>query len=63
MKRIIDLANSKTVEVVMSIVRSEDLDVSLSFETNAIGDTVIVASGSRDDVSLLCEIYDMVGRN
>ena len=55
--------SSKSIDLVSAIISKEDLDVILTVGVNALGDTVIEAEGSKEDISILKEIYQMVGGN
>ena len=52
--------NSKSAALVASIIENEDLAVSVNTTVDALGDTVIVASGSREDVLVLRSVFEMV---
>ena len=48
-------------ELIESIIRTEDLTITLSNSfTTALGDKVFSARGSKEDMSVLREIYRMV---
>ena len=44
----------------MAICNSEKLDVSVKYETNAIGDDMIIVKGDREEVETLEQIFNMV---
>ena len=51
----------KSIELVNSIIESEDLEVTVTYDvTTALGDTVIVIKGEAEEVNTLNEIYNMV---
>lgn len=52
--------NSKSVKLVQAIIETENLDVTCKTEIDAIGDTMIVATGSKAAIQTLKSIYDMV---
>lgn len=51
--------NSKSAALVQAIIKNEDLDVSWQPEVDALGDTVIVATGPREDVLILTGLFNL----
>ena len=52
--------NNRAIELIMAICNSEKLDVSVKYETNAIGDDMIIVKGDREEVETLEQIFNMV---
>lgn len=52
--------NSKSAYLVDTIIRVEDLGVTWKVEVDALGDSVIVAAGPREDIQTLQSIFDTV---
>lgn len=55
--------NSKSIYLVSAIVAVEQLEVSIAVTTNALGEDIINAFGSKEEIRILKEIYTMVGGN
>ena len=54
------LDNSKTQELISSIIKNENLSVVIEKSENALGDSTIEIKGEREDVETLKQIYNMV---
>lgn len=52
--------NSKSVKLVNAIIANECLEITWKRIEDAIGDTIIEATGSANDIAILKEIYEMV---
>ena len=52
--------NSRSIKLLPTIIRSKELDVTWKAEVDALGDSVIVATGSREDIQTLREIFECV---
>lgn len=52
--------NSKSAHLVDTIIRSEELDATWEVEVDALGDSVIVATGPREDILVLRSIFEAV---
>lgn len=46
-----------------AIIETEDLDLECKEVDNALGDTMLEVSGSKQEVRIFKEIYTMVGGN
>jgi hypothetical protein len=46
-----------------AIIETEDLDLECKEVDNALGDTILEFSGSKEEVRIFKEIYTMVGGN
>lgn len=46
-----------------AIIETEDLDLKCKEVDNALGDTMLEVSGSKQEVRIFKEIYTMVGGN
>lgn len=53
-------ANSRSIKMINDIVKAEDLNVKISIKENAIGDTMIIVNGDKEEVEILREVYNMV---
>ena len=53
--------NSKNAWLAHAIIETEDLDLSWAVFENALGDSMIEVSGSKEEVRMFIEIYRMVG--
>ena len=51
---------STTVMLVNAIIESEDLDLVWEKVNNALGDTMIEVIGSKEEIRIFKEIYEMV---
>ena len=51
---------NKTEELVKAIIKTEDLDVRYKVVDTTLGDTVIECYGSREDLTTLEGVYEMV---
>lgn len=54
------LRNSKSEKLVNDIIRTEQLDVFVEYQTDSLGDDFIVISGNDEEIKILKEIYNMV---
>lgn len=52
--------NNKAMNMIKNVIRAEDLDVAITVENNAIGDTMIVAVGDKEDIETLAIVYEMI---
>lgn len=52
--------NSKATYLFNAIIRTEDLDVTWAKVETTLGDTMIEAYGSPEDIEVLKEVYNMV---
>lgn len=52
--------NSKSADLVATIIENEDLDVAVKKFVDALGDTVIEVVGCKEEVKIFKEIYAMV---
>lgn len=52
--------NSKSAHLVDTIIRSEELDATWEVEVDALGDSVIVATGPREDILVLRSVFEAV---
>lgn len=52
--------NSKSARLVNDIIATEELEVNVEIAADALGDTVIIVSGSKEEVKILKAIYEMV---
>jgi len=54
--------SSKAVTTFKAIIKTEDLAIALSTRETTLGDTLIVATGSLEDIKILRSVYNMVKR-
>lgn len=52
--------SSKAIKTIKAIIKSEDLNVEISIKDNALGDTMIEAKGSSNEIRILRSVYNMV---
>ena len=53
--------NSKNAWLVNAIIETEDLSLCWYTFVNALGDTMVAVSGSKEEVRIFIDIYRMVG--
>lgn len=51
---------SRAMRDVKSIIKAQDLNVSVNTKTNAIGDDVIEVTGSKEEILVLREVFNMI---
>ena len=54
--------NSKSLELVEGIIEMEDMDVTIEFITDALGDSMMVISGDKEEIDILEDLFYMVYR-
>ena len=52
--------NSRSIRLVKTIIKNEDLHVILNVFTDALGDDIIEVKGKREDIKTLKAIYETV---
>ena len=50
----------KAMNTIKAIIKTEDLGINISIEESSLGDTLIVANGSVNEIKTLRNIYNMV---
>lgn len=50
----------KAMNTIKAIIKTEDLGIKISIEESSLGDTLIVANGSANEIKTLRGIYNMV---
>lgn len=51
--------NSRSMKLVQSIIKAEDLEVSVTIQEDALGDTNIKVRGAGEEIDVLKSIYKM----
>ena len=51
---------SRAMRNVKNIIKTEDLNVSVNTKTNALGDDVIEVTGSKEEILVLREVFNMI---
>ena len=52
--------NSKSVKLVKDIIATEELELNVNYTVDALGDSIILIEGDKEEVRTLKEIYEMV---
>ena len=50
--------NSESVKLVAAIIKTEDLDIQVSYTETTLGDSVIQLYGPTEDVNIFEEVYN-----
>ena len=48
------------LNLVLKIIKSEDLDVTCSIVTTTLGDDIVLCEGEKEEINCLIEVFDMV---
>lgn len=54
------VCTSKSVSILSSIIKTEELDVTCKLFVDALGDSIIKVIGEAEDIKILKEIFEMV---
>ena len=60
MKEFTTYRTTRAIELIIAICNSEKLDVQTRYETNALGDDVIIVKGDKEEIETLKQIFNMV---
>ena len=52
--------NSRSISIIKKIVKAEDLDVAIRIFDDAIGDTIIEANGSKEEIAILKDVFKII---
>ena len=52
--------NSIAKRTIKDIIRTEDLNATITVKDNAVGDTIIEVAGPKEDIRVLADIFQMV---
>lgn len=50
----------KARKTVAQIIKNEDLTLKITYKTDALGDSVIIATGGKEEVEALLDVFNMV---
>lgn len=52
--------NSRALDLVNTIIETEDLEVSVKIKDTSLGDSVIEVNGETEEIDVLTDVYNMV---
>lgn len=52
--------NYTKLDLVLKIIKSEDLDVTCQIVTTTLGDDIVVCGGEKEEIECLIDVFNMV---